>query len=363
MKKTLARKTSVGHPQKQIPHTARDIFTFIACRGRVPFMLHGKWDDKAEVILAQIADLEVERVNRDLALILRAGFVDFGLRFVELRLTEFDDRAKSQLVTRLSEIEGHSSLLLQALVDGELLIGCVGVEPGYAHVPNDLILQFAQILVSFLGLKMSLGVSRGEKSAIENGNAEIESGGGVAVDERRFVNGREAGYSDGAQGGHPKIAFSMLKCACGITLQLSGLDFRALTQSFGDKLSSVGSGRGRQRQIGKLIGLRSRVTEGERQVCIGGLDVVLRLGEEKLRLSEVHVRKTDIEAGLELIFRKLVDLIGDELAFLDGFLPDAKDRLRLQNAIIGFVHFEKNAGASGVGVLLRGLSAKARGLA
>ena len=75
----------------------------------------------------------------------------------------------------------------------------------------------------------------------------------------------------------------------------------------------------RQRLLGELK--CSLVGESQRggKLREGGLQIILRLHQQQLRLRQIHIRKTDVQAGFEFIFLQLGDLIGNQTGALSRF--------------------------------------------
>ena len=68
----------------------------------------------------------------------------------------------------------------------------------------------------------------------------------------------------------------------------------------------------------------------------------MRLDQQKLRLREIHVGKAHVQIGLEQALGHGGDLIGDELALLDGFLSHLKNRLGFQHAKVSLVDLQQH---------------------
>ena len=71
--------------------------------------------------------------------ILRVGVRDVGFGFAEFGLREFDDRAQSQVVARLREIQREVCFLAELLCDGQPLVRLIRLLPACANVARDVV--------------------------------------------------------------------------------------------------------------------------------------------------------------------------------------------------------------------------------
>ena len=94
-----------------------------------------------------------------------------------------------------------------------------------------------------------------------------------------------------------------------------------------DEGGKVGRRRGRQRLVSELKRALIGIAESGGKVGKRSFQIILRLYQQELRLRQVYVSKTDVEAGLQFVFFQRGDLIGNELAILDGFLRDLQHSL------------------------------------
>jgi hypothetical protein len=67
------------------------------------------------------------------------GVGDVGLGFLEFGLTEFNDRAKTESIAGLREVESQASLLAQLPSYRKTLESASGVLPGSPHVARNVV--------------------------------------------------------------------------------------------------------------------------------------------------------------------------------------------------------------------------------
>jgi hypothetical protein len=89
----------------------------------------------------------------------------------------------------------------------------------------------------------------------------------------------------------------------------------------------------------------------------------LRIGQQKLRLAEIHIGETDVQTGFQFASGQRVHLIGDRLPVGDGLLGDNEHVLRAERRIISHVDLQKNIGTCRLRCILEsfGSLARARG--
>src|SRR5215472_3355940 len=180
--------------------------------------------------LPQSSQLKIQSGNLCFVIVLGRGLVDLRLGLVELRLTQLYDRAQSEPVARLGQLESIIRLLEQLLRHRQTLKTGVGVEPRLPDIADNAVLQIAQVLILYLRLKIRFGSQSSELVSVEQRYVHVESRRGVSGPWERRGGQSSCGYhrreaSNASRGdrGKPKIALR-----CGIALR--GLHREALTQ-------------------------------------------------------------------------------------------------------------------------------------
>ena len=146
-----------------------------------------------------------------MVVIFRAGLVDFRLRPVQLRLAEFYDRAQSQFVARLGKVARLRGFFQQLIRHRKALVGRNRIEPGFANVADNPVLQVAKKLLLRPRIRIGFGTQGPKFVAIEDRNVEIESCRRVAIVDARLMVRRQARRPNGGECRKPQIALRRCK--------------------------------------------------------------------------------------------------------------------------------------------------------
>ena len=96
------------------------------------------------VLLFQDACFEPQRRRARVVLVPRGRLFDLRPRLVQLCLRELDDRAQSEVVAFLRQIERVRRLRQEIVGQSETLKSGSRRQPGHAHIPRDAVFQISQ---------------------------------------------------------------------------------------------------------------------------------------------------------------------------------------------------------------------------
>ena len=155
----------------------------------------GEEDERhSDLLGSEVAARVVEGAEGQEVIVTRVDSRDGGLRALQLRLAQFHDGTKTELVTRLREREGLGGLVLKLIGDRDAAEGRLRVEDGDANVAGDAGGEILGLLLGGLLAEMRflrLGV---DTEAGKEWEGEVHSTGGVPIriEDSVWRNGGDA---------------------------------------------------------------------------------------------------------------------------------------------------------------------------
>ena len=209
------------------------------------------------------------------------------------------------------------------------------------------------------GFEIGLGAAGGEEAAVEDGDVEVEAGGGVAVLQGVVAVGDGSGGGEGVESGVAEAALGSGVAVGGLLAGGGFAEVGALGECVGEKRGGVGREWGGERLLGERGGDGLRLAHGGGEVGAMLLDGALGLDDGELGLALEDAGEADIEGGAELALGEGADLTGDELAVGLGLAGGAQDGLRAHDLEVGGADVEADLGGGEGGAILLGVGERA----